>query len=453
MKCVSLKEAVTGAILALEALTMPSQAAAQGSAAQPLTPQVSGSAKTSASFSWVKDWYRQERLLAEAIEPGLREGLRAVGLGDRPLQIYLQPHGLGSGTIRADGIIVLTAERLQSNITKLVKAGIPEGQAARLVGIRASEIIAHEQRHVDDMKVLREAVGKDILVGSLELEVLGHRAGAVAAQKLRESGLMQDLIEAGRKCPDFGEVVQEMLAWERRASAPASVIMSHLRSMSGYTAMPSIFDRNALVTSQKEFVEGTTESKTAQRTLAAVSNPESLSKLQGAVTKLLKDDASRFETPLRRGLSVAGAELLLATEDLKTSRKLGLTFYPFVQEQRLARLLNSLNPSEQQELVSHPDVRSLLEDAYQRCEKKLGGYDRSFSLLAPYITFGDTLGRSFEERAPFVEGVICTAWDTTEKLHRETPPQLASMLESYQRDLNRDLAPAAEFLGRKHQTR
>jgi polyhydroxyalkanoate synthesis regulator phasin len=453
MKCASLKEAVTGAIVALQALTMPSQSTAQGSPTQSSTPHVGDSAKTSASFSWVKDWSRQERLLAEAIEPGLREGLRAVGLGDRPLQIYLQPHGLESGTIRADGSIVLTAERLRSFIAKLVEAGIPERQAARLVGIRASETIAHEQRHVDDTKVLREAVGKEILLGSLELEVLGHRAGAVAARKLRVSGLMQDLIEAGKKCPDFGKVVQEMLAWERRASAPASVIVSHLRSMIGYTAMPSIFDRNALVTSQKKFVEGTTEIKTAQRTLAAVSNPESLSKLQDAMTKLLKEDASRFETPLRRGLSVAGAELLLATEDLKTSRELGLTFYPFIEDHHLARLLNSLNPSEQQELTTHPDVRSLLEDAYQRCERELLQDDPSFPLIAPYITFGDTLGKSFEERAALVESVICAAWDQTEKLHRETPRQLKSMMENYQRALNRDLATAAEFLGRKHQTR
>ena len=467
MTSISVKQAVTGALLALEALATPSRAPAQdGSTKTDPSPHSALVTKTGASLQWDKDWARQERLLAEAIEPGMREGLGAIGLGDRPVRVALEPYALASGTIRVDGTIVLNAERLRTVISTLVQSGIAEKPAARLVGIVASETVAHEQRHIDDTNTLRAAVGKDIMIGSIELEVLGHRAGAMATRKLRESGLMKELIEAGKRCPDFAIQIQTILSWESRASLPASAYIHHLRGMVGYRSMPSIFDRESLLAAGKRSLEEAEFSvrlnpgpksnamrASEQRSLESVSDPHTLLKLQNTIQKLLAEDAASCVTTLPEGRSVSGALLLAAGDDLKRSRELGFPFYQFVSPWALCNLVNSLNASERESLATHRDVRALLEVTYQQCAEDLGGGKPVFGLIAPYIALGDVLGKSFEERASLLNTVICTAWHLTDEAHRNTPASLESLRADFQRTLDRNLAPAIEFLERNRATK
>ena len=465
MTSASMKEAITGAMLALGALTMPSHAPAQGPAEKPGTSAHGGDpAKAAPTVSWVKDWSRQERLLAEAIEPGLTEGLRTIGLGVPSVKILLQPEGLESATIRPDGSVVLTARRLHMLVSKLVEHGVPAKQAARVVGILTSEIVAHEQRHLDDTKTLCDAVGKNILIGSIELEVLGHRAGAIAVQKLREAGLLHELIDAGKKCPSFAEEIQTRLSWERRASLPARALVNQLRSMPIYKRFPSMFDRTALVAAGQQSIEtaewsaalnkgpdALAERDTERRSLEAISNPESLAKLQDAISKLLSADASRFEKPLREGRSVAGVQLLMAGEDLKAAKELGLAFEPFVQPSGLASLLKSLDEPERQELTTNPDIRRALEEAYQRCESNLKTADPSFGFISPYLALGDALEKPIEGRRALVADLVCEAFHWIETMRAETPPGAQRTFSDLQERLARSLAPAAEFLERKGQ--
>jgi len=63
------------------------------------------------------------------------------------------------------------------------------------------------------------------------------------------------------------------------------------------------------------------------------------------------------------------------------------------------------------------------------------------------------LGKSFEERASLLNTVICTAWHLTEEAHRNTPASLESLRADFQRTLDRNLAPAIEFLERNRATR
>lgn len=467
MTSISVKQAVTGALLALEALATPSRAPAQdGSTKTDPSPHSALVTKTGSSIQWNKDWARQERLLAEAIEPGMREGLGAIGLGERPVRVALVPHAIESGTIRADGTIVLNAERLRTVISTLVQSGIAEKPAARLVGIVASETVAHEQRHIDDTNTLRAAVGKDIMIGSIELEVLGHRAGAMATRKLRESGLMKELIEAGKRCPDFAVQIQTILSWESRASLPASAYIHHLRGMVGYRSMPSIFDRDSLLAAGKRSLEEAEFSvrlnpgpesnamrASEQRSLESVSDPHTLLKLQNTIQRLLAEDAASCVTTLPEGRSVSGALLLAAGDDLKRSRELGFSFYPFVSPWALCNLVNSLNASERESFATHRDVRALLEVTYQQCAEDLGGGKPVFGLIAPYIALGDVLGKSFEERASLLNTVICTAWHLTDEAHRNTPASLESLRADFQRALDRNLAPAIQFLERDRATK
>lgn len=459
-----MKEAITGAMLALGALTMPSHAPAQGPAEKPGTSAHAGDpAKAAPTVSWVKAGSRQERLLAEAIEPGLTEGLRTIGLGVPSVKILLQPEGLESATIRPDGSVVLTARRLHMLVSKLVEHGVPAKQAARVVGILTSEIVAHEQRHLDDTKTLCDAVGKNILIGSIELEVLGHRAGAIAVQKLREAGLLHELIDAGKKCPSFAEEIQTRLSWERRASLPARALVNHLSSMPIYNGYPSMFDRAALLAAGQQSIQDAEGSAKlhnvpdafsrdpARLSLEAISNPESLAKLQDAISKLLSADASRFEKPLREGRSVAGVQLLMAGEDLKAAKELGLKFTPFVQPWGLASLLKSLDEPERQELTTNPDIRRALEEAYQRCERNLKTADPSFGFISPYIALGDALEKPIEGRRELVADLVCEASHWIETMRAETPPGFQQTFSDLQKRLARSMAPAAEFLERKGQ--